>query len=191
MEPGETHNPLGREIESRDSRSGWQGLENGLHVVLFEPEIAANTGAIGRTCVAVGATLWLVRPLGFHLSDRYLRRAGLDYWRHLTWRAVDSLDDVSSILGRERMWAFSAHTAMAYTDAQFRSGDALVFGSERRGLPKTWISERPDHALRIPIRPEARCLNLANAVAVATFEALRQLNLADSGDGTQGKPFVV
>ena len=146
-----------------------------LHVVLLEPEIAANTGSIGRTCVAAGARLWLVRPLGFHLDDRYLRRAALDYWAHLDWRVVDSLDEVVSALGRDRLWSFSTQATRAYTDVNYRAGDALVFGPESRGLPASWLGGRPDRALRIPIRPEARSLNLANAVAIGLFEAVRQI----------------
>ena len=147
-----------------------------LHVVLVEPEIAANTGSIGRTCVAAGARLWLVRPLGFHLDDRYLRRASLDYWAHLDWRVVDGLDEVVSALGRDRLWSFSTRATHAYTDVAYQPGDALVFGPESRGLPASWLSERPDRALRIPIRPEARSLNLANAVAIGLFEAVRQIS---------------
>lgn len=152
-----------------------------LHVILVEPEIASNTGSIGRTCVAVGATLWLVRPLGFHLGDRHLRRAGLDYWDHLDCRVVDHLGEVAAALGRERLWSFSTKATRAYTDAVFRPGDALVFGPESRGLPPHWLSESADHALRIPIRPEARSLNLANAVAIAVFEAVRQIGEVDVG----------
>src|ERR1700749_1800752 len=106
-----------------------------LHVGLVEPEIAANAGAIGRTCVAAGATLWLVRPLGFHLDDRHRRRAGLDYWEHLRWRAVDHLDEVVSALGRDRLWSFSTRAVVNYTSVTYRTGDALVFGPESRGLP--------------------------------------------------------
>jgi tRNA (cytidine/uridine-2'-O-)-methyltransferase len=146
-----------------------------LHVVLVEPEIAANTGSIGRTCVAVGAMLWLVRPLGFHLDDRHLRRAGLDYWEHLDYRVVDHLDEVAATLGRDRLWSFSTKAAGIYIDAAYRAGDALVFGPETRGLPRHWLNDRPDRAVRIPIRPEARSLNLANAVAIAVFEAVRQI----------------
>ncbi len=146
-----------------------------LNVVLVEPEIALNTGSIGRTCVAAGATLWLVRPLGFHLDDRHLRRAGLDYWEHLSWRIVDSLDDVGAALGRDRLWSFSTKGTRIYTDAEYRPGDTLVFGPESRGLPEHWLSEQRDRVVRIPIRPEARSLNLANAVAVGTFEAVRQI----------------
>jgi tRNA (cytidine/uridine-2'-O-)-methyltransferase len=146
-----------------------------LHVVLFEPEIAANTGAIGRTCVVVGARLWLVRPLGFHLDDRHLRRAGLDYWEHLDLCLEDGLDKVAECLGRNRLWSFSTKANLVYTEAVFQFGDALVFGPESRGLPASWLEQCPDRSLRIPIRPEARSLNLASAVAVALFEGVRQL----------------
>jgi tRNA (cytidine/uridine-2'-O-)-methyltransferase len=148
-----------------------------MHVVLFEPEIAANAGSIGRTCVAAGAMLWLIRPLGFHLDDRSLRRAALDYWPHLTWRAVDGLDEVVAALGRDHLWSFSTRASRLYTDVRYQAGDALVFGPESRGLPAPWLNERPDRAVRIPIRPEARSLNLANAVAIALFEAVRQISV--------------
>jgi tRNA (cytidine/uridine-2'-O-)-methyltransferase len=148
----------------------------GLNVVLVEPEIAMNTGAIGRTCVAAGAMLWLVRPLGFHIDDRHLRRAGLDYWEHLSWRIVDSLDEVVAALGPDRLWSFSARASRSYTTASFLPGDSLVFGPESRGLPRHWLDQHPEHALRIPIRAEARSLNLGSAVAVAVFEALRQVS---------------
>src|SRR5262245_10919715 len=151
-----------------------------LHVVLLEPEIAANSGSIGRTCVAAGAMLWLVRPLGFHLDDRYLRRAGLDYWPHLSWRVVNGLDEVVAALGRDRLWSFSTKASRLYTGVSYQSGDALVFGPESRGLPASWLNERPDRAVRIPIRPEARSLNLANAVAIALFEAARQIEAPGS-----------
>src|SRR5207253_1507358 len=101
-----------------------------LHVVLVEPEIAANTGSIGRTCVAAGAMLWLVRPLGFHLDDRYLRRAALDYWPHLDWRVVDGLGEVVAALGRDRLWSFSTKATRVYTDVRYGPGEALVFGPE-------------------------------------------------------------
>jgi tRNA (cytidine/uridine-2'-O-)-methyltransferase len=152
-----------------------------LHVVLYHPEIAANAGAIGRTCVAAGAVLWLIRPLGFHLDDRHLRRAALDYWDHLEYKTVDSLEEVAAILGRDRLWSFSTRVAPVYTDAHYRPGDALVFGPESRGLPISWLEERRDRAVRIPIRPEARSLNLANAVAIGLFEAVRQIGRPDPG----------
>ena len=149
-----------------------------LHVVLVEPEIAANAGAIGRTCVAAGARLWLVRPLGFHLDDRHRRRAGLDYWEHLDWRVVDSWDEVVAALGAERLWLFSTRAERTYLEARYRRGDALVFGAESRGLPERLLARHADRSVRIPIRPEARSLNLANAVAIGLFEALRQVEAA-------------
>jgi tRNA (cytidine/uridine-2'-O-)-methyltransferase len=145
-----------------------------LHVVLVQPEIAANVGAIGRTCVAAGAMLWLVRPLGFHLDDRHRRRAGLDYWEHLSFQVVDDLDVVVASLGRDRLWSFTTKASQTYTEAAYQPGDGLVFGPESRGLPASWLEQRVNRNVRIPIRPEARSLNLANATAVAVFEALRQ-----------------
>lgn len=152
-----------------------------LHVVLYHPEIAANAGAIGRTCVAAGAVLWLVRPLGFRLDDRHLRRAALDYWEHLEYKVVDGLDEVVAALGRDRLWSFSTHAGRPYTEARFRPGDAMIFGPESRGLPASWLDERPDRAVRIPIRPEARSLNLSGAVAIGLFEAARQIGGPDPG----------
>src|SRR3954454_12428688 len=131
-----------------------------LNVVLLEPEIAANTGAIGRTCVAAGAMLWLVRPLGFHLDDRHRRRAGLDYWEHLRWRVVDSLNEAVDGFHGDRVWSFTTKASLPHFEARFPRGDALVFGPESRGLPDSWLAARPAaRLLRIPMRPEARSLN--------------------------------
>jgi tRNA (cytidine/uridine-2'-O-)-methyltransferase len=146
-----------------------------VNIVLYRPEIAANVGAIGRTCVAAGAKLWLVRPLGFLLSDRHRRRAGLDYWSMLDWAAVDDLDEVIQAPGIGRCWFFSCRAERSYSEVAYQRNDALVFGPESRGLPERILIEHADHALRIPIRPEARSLNLASAVAIALFEALRQV----------------
>jgi len=146
-----------------------------LSVVLHQPEIHYNTGSVGRTCVAVGAKLWLVRPLGFRLDDRHLRRAGLDYWQHLDYEAVDDWDALAAKLAGHGFWFFSKTAARSYTDAEFQPGDALVFGSESNGLPRALLAENSRRCLRIPIRPEARSLNLSVSVAVAVFEARRQL----------------
>jgi tRNA (cytidine/uridine-2'-O-)-methyltransferase len=144
-------------------------------VVLYQPEIAANVGAIGRTCVAAGARLWLVRPLGFHLDDRHRRRAALDYWEHLDLAVVDDLEQAASAPDIRRLWLFSTKATRPYTEVAYQPGDALVFGPESRGLPERLLAERAESAVRIPIRPEARSLNLANAVAIALFEAIRQI----------------
>jgi tRNA (cytidine/uridine-2'-O-)-methyltransferase len=148
-----------------------------LHVVLFQPEIAANVGAIGRTCVAVGAKLWLVRPLGFHLTDRHRRRAGLDYWDSLDWKALDSLEEVEAELGVERLWLMTTRARRLYSEVAYRPGDGLVFGPESRGLPDRLLAEREARAIRIPMRATARSLNLACAVAAAAYEARRQIGL--------------
>jgi tRNA (cytidine/uridine-2'-O-)-methyltransferase len=165
--------------------TGGEAYSLRLHVVLAEPEIAANAGAIGRTCVAVGAMLWLVRPLGFHMDDRHLRRAGLDYWPHLVWRVVDHLDEVLHAPGVGRPWFFSTRAGPSYTSVAYRPGDALVFGPESRGLPERLLLAHAGQSVRIPIRPEARSLNLANAVSIAVFEAVRQIALEnDHAPGT-------
>lgn len=145
-----------------------------LHIVLFQPEIPYNTGSVGRTCVAVAAKLWLVRPLGFRVDDYYLRRAGLDYWQHLEWEVVDDWDALLAALPVERHWYFTRFGERAYTSAQFAEGDVLVFGRESQGLPPEIVQERQERCLRIPTRPEVRSLNLSNSAAVAMYEALRQ-----------------
>jgi len=145
-----------------------------LHIVLYQPEIPHNTGSVGRTCVAVGAKLWLVRPLGFRLDDRRLHRAGLDYWQHLDWEVVDDWDTLCSRLGPRRFWFFSKTAAHGYSDVRFEPGDVLVFGSETQGLPQSLLQGNLERCLRIPMQPNARSLNLAVSVAVIAFEAKRQ-----------------
>ena len=143
-----------------------------LHIVLYEPEIPHNAGAVGRTCVAVGAKLWLVRPLGFQVDDRQLRRCGLDYWDHLVWDVVDDWDALRQQLPDAAVWLFSKTAATAYTEVRFQPGNVLVFGSESRGLPGRLL--QANRSLRIPIRPEARSLNLSVSVGIIAFEARRQ-----------------
>ncbi len=154
-----------------------------LHVVLYHPEIPQNTGSVGRSCVAVGAKLWLVRPLGFRIDDYYLRRAGLDYWEHLQWEAVD---DWAGLLARLNVeapgklpWYFTKTATQIYTSIDFLEGDVLVFGGESNGLPARLLETNRERTLRIPIRPEVRSLNLSNSVAIAAYEALRQWEKAN------------
>src|SRR5262249_6756576 len=106
-----------------------------LHVVLHQPEIPYNTGSVGRTCVAVGAKLWLVRPLGFRVDDYYLRRAGLDYWEHLAWQVVENWDELLAALPNNNRWLFTKKATRSYLDPQYKRGDVFVFGSESQGLP--------------------------------------------------------
>jgi len=146
-----------------------------IHIVLYQPEIPPNTGAIGRTCVAVGAKLWLVRPLGFQVDAKTLRRAGLDYWKHLEWQTVDSYEELDQHLPDARRWYFSKTASVSYTAAQFQQGDVFVFGSEGRGLPPSILQAGNASALVIPMRQEVRCLNLSCTVAIAAYEAIRQL----------------
>ena len=148
-----------------------------FHIVLHEPEIPPNTGAVGRTCVALQAKLWLIRPLGFQINEKSVRRAGLDYWQHLEFEIADHWDDFLQRLQSpaDRIWMFSRFATHSYLDVEFKSGDVLVFGSETRGLPTTLTQQRPDQLLRIPTHENVRSINLSSAVAVAGFEAARQL----------------
>ncbi|MFP6692423.1 MAG: tRNA (cytidine(34)-2'-O)-methyltransferase [Pirellulales bacterium] len=145
-----------------------------LHIVLYQPEIPQNAGSVGRTCVAVGAKLWMVRPLGFRTDDYYLRRAGLDYWQFLEWQVVDSWEELQENLPAKRLWYFSKNATRNYTDVKFKQADALVFGGESQGLPDTMLTDAGDAALWIPIRDQVRSLNVSNAVAVVAYEAVRQ-----------------
>ena len=145
-------------------------------IVLVEPEIPQNTGNIGRTCVAVGFRLWLVRPLGFELSEKQLKRAGLDYWQHLQLEIIDSLDEMLARFAGRRMWLFSKKAARLYTDVEFHENDVLVFGRETQGLPESLLEERSECAVRIPMAEEARSLNLATSVGIGSYECLRQIN---------------
>ncbi len=154
---------------------------DGFHVVLFEPEIPPNTGNVIRLCANTGARLHLIEPLGFRLEDRLLRRAGLDYHEWVTLTVHPSLDDFARTVAPRRLWAFTTHAARRFDEPRYEAGDALLFGPESRGLPKAWLAAHgAERCLRIPMRPGNRSLNLSNAVAVAVFEAWRQLGFAGS-----------
>lgn len=146
-----------------------------LHVVLYQPDIPQNTGNIGRTCVAVGAKLWLVRPLGFHLDAKHLRRAGMDYWRFVEWEAVDDLREIRERLPDRNWWYITKFGRQLVWDAQFGHGDVIVFGSETRGLPAGLLQENPGGTLQFPMHEEVRSLNLASTATAVVYEAVRQL----------------
>jgi tRNA (cytidine/uridine-2'-O-)-methyltransferase len=165
--------------ESRGARDDPAAM---LHVVLHEPEIPPNTGNIIRLCANTGARLHLVRPLGFRLDDRAVRRAGLDYHDMADVSVHASLDACFDALDRPRWFAFTTRAATTHDTASYRAGDALLFGAETRGLPQTIVNLCPaERRLRIPMLAGARSMNLSNAVAVAVYEAWRQLGYSGAG----------
>jgi tRNA (cytidine/uridine-2'-O-)-methyltransferase len=148
-----------------------------LHVALLEPEIPPNTGNIARLCAATGSALHLIGRLGFHLDESSLRRAGLDYWPAVDWRRHNSLADFMADMPSSRIFFFSAHAKQSYARIAYRDEDCLMFGSESRGLPMTLLQGHPDQIVTIPMPAgQVRSLNLATAVGIALYEALRQLN---------------
>ncbi|TDJ40628.1 MAG: tRNA (cytidine(34)-2'-O)-methyltransferase [Gammaproteobacteria bacterium] len=147
-----------------------------LHVMLFEPQIPPNTGNVMRLCANSGATLHLIGPLGFELDDTRLKRAGLDYRHWADVRQHDDLDQARLAAGIQRIYAFTTKGSRRHCDVRFAPGDGLLFGPETRGLPASLLEALgPDQCLRIPMQPESRSLNLANAVAIGLYEAMRQL----------------
>lgn len=152
-----------------------------MHVVLYQPEIPQNVGNIGRTCVALGATLWLVRPLGFELTEKRIRRAGLDYWRHLRVETVDSWEQLPERF-RTSAWRLTKHGSREYTQAQFAAEDVFLFGSESSGLPPAIRDREDGRALRVPMDPKVRSLNLSTCVGIVLYEARRQVTLSVSGE---------
>ena len=145
-----------------------------LHIVLVEPEIPANTGNIARTCAATGSVLHLVKPLGFDISDKAVKRAGLDYWHLVDVRVYENLDDFFEKNRPAVLRLFSTKAPRSYAEADYPDGCYLMFGKETKGLPEALLAAHYDDCVRIPIRMEARSLNLSNSVAVGVFEALRQ-----------------
>jgi tRNA (cytidine/uridine-2'-O-)-methyltransferase len=149
-----------------------------FNVVLVEPEIPPNTGNIGRLCLATGSRLHLVKPLGFSLDDRQLKRAGLNYWDEVDVRIWDSLRELQRVHGAAARYFFlTTKSERAYWDIEFRDGDFLVFGRETKGLPESLLAKNQEACLTIPMH-ETRSLNLATAVAIVLFEAVRQQHSA-------------
>jgi len=143
--------------------------------VLYQPEIPQNTGNIGRTCVAVGAHLWLVHPMGFRLEEKRIRRAGLDYWEHLHVREVTGWEALQAELPARPPWVFSRFAKRPLWSASLQRGDVFLFGSESRGLPAELLDPEDPRAVRLPTLPEVRSLNLATTVGIALYELLRQV----------------
>ena len=147
-----------------------------LHIVLVEPEIPQNCGNIARTCAATGCCLHLVRPLGFDISEKAVRRAGLDYWDKVEVRDYENLADFFARNDVKRMWCLSTKAPRSYTEASYEDGDYLFFGKETKGLPEDFLEAHRESCVKIPMREETRSLNLSNAVAITVYEALRQLS---------------
>jgi tRNA (cytidine/uridine-2'-O-)-methyltransferase len=145
-----------------------------LKVALLQPQIAPNTGNVARLCVATGAELHLVRPLGFVLSDHKLKRSAMDYWPRLKLTVHDDTDRFLAAAGESPRWFFSTTGTVPLWDADFRDGDWLIFGSETHGIDRGILAQHPDRVVRIPQAPGERCLNLSTAAGIALFEALRR-----------------
>ena len=145
-----------------------------FHIVLVEPEIPQNTGNISRTCAVTGTALHLVKPLGFSLDEKHLKRAGLDYWKDLTLFIHDSFEEIEKAYPEARFFLLTTHGVANYAQAQFRDGDFLVFGKETAGLPQALRERRAGDCYRVPMKPQQRSLNLSNTAALVLYEALRQ-----------------
>ena len=147
-----------------------------INIVLYSPEIPQNTGNISRTCAVTGAKLHIIKPIGFEISDRTLKRAGLDYWDKLDVTYYENFEDFMEKNPEGKKYYFSAHAKNSFADVEYPDGVYLVFGRESVGLPKEVIEENAENTLRIPMRKTLRCLNLSNSVAIAVYEVLRRNN---------------
>lgn len=150
-----------------------------MHIVMVEPEIPGNTGNVARLCAANHITLHLVKPLGFSLEDKYLKRAGLDYWPLVDVHIHENFDDVLRQYEGHRFFYLTTKSEQCYADIHFQYDDMLVFGRETKGLPEDLLKQYPDSCFRIPMVDAARSLNLSNSVAIVSYEAMRQLNFPD------------
>ena len=156
-----------------------------MHIVLHEPEIPANTGNIGRTCVATGTALHLIEPLGFRIDEKAIKRAGMDYWEHLDVSTYINYEDFCKKNPNAKVWFATTKAKHCYTDVEFGPDDYIMFGKESAGIPEEILVENEETCIRIPMEPKIRSLNLSNSVAIVLYEALRQQNFA--GMETEGK----
>jgi len=150
-----------------------------LNIVLVNPQIPSNTGNIARTCAITGARLHLVKPLGFSLEDKYLKRAGLDYWSLVNVEIYENLDEFLEKNKGGNFYYLTTKAKLRYSDAEYKDEDYLFFGSETKGLPEGLLRDNYDKSLRIPMKPVTRSLNLANSANIVLYEALRQLDFPD------------
>lgn len=156
-----------------------------LNIVLLEPEIPANTGNIGRTCVAAGAKLHLIEPLGFRITEKQVKRAGLDYWDKLDYAVYDNYDDFMEKNPNARIYMATTKAKRVYSEVQFEDGCYIMFGKESAGIPEEILVENEENTVRIPMFGDIRSLNLGNSVAIVLYEALRQQGFAHLN--TKGK----
>ena len=147
-----------------------------LNIILFEPEIPANTGNIGRTCVATGTSLHLIEPLGFRLNDKTLKRAGMDYWQHLDVTRYDDWNDFMERNPNAKIYFATTKATKVYTEVEYEPDCFIMFGKESAGIPEETLVKHPETCVRIPMMGETRSLNLSNSVAIVLYEALRQNN---------------
>lgn len=152
-----------------------------VNIVLLEPEIPANTGNIGRSCVATGSVLHLIRPLGFSVDDKYIKRAGMDYWAQLDVRYYDNFDDFLDQNGHPVVFMTSSKVHKCYAEVDYPPGAFIMFGKESAGIPAEILARSPETCVRIPMVPRVRCLNLGSSVAVVLYEALRQQGFVGLG----------
>lgn len=155
-----------------------------MNIILHEPEIPANTGNIGRTCTATGTSLHLIRPLGFRINDKMLKRAGMDYWNHLDVHYYDDFNDFLAKNPGARIYMATTKSKQCYTDVRYEEDCFIMFGKESAGIPEEILLDYKETAVRIPMGHEMRSLNLGNSVAIILYEALRQngfLNLEEQG----------
>ncbi|MEZ6137995.1 MAG: tRNA (cytidine(34)-2'-O)-methyltransferase [Pirellulaceae bacterium] len=148
-----------------------------LHVVLYQPEIPPNTGNIGRTCVALGAKLWIVRPMGFRLDSSQIKRSGLDYWDDLALEVVDHWEQIEERLPSNKIWLLTKYGDKSHCSVKYETGDVLVFGNESAGLPEAIHARYAHRQLVIPMPGPVRCLNLATSAGIVMYEASRQIGL--------------
>lgn len=150
-----------------------------MHIILHQPEIPANTGNIGRTCVASGTDLHLIEPLGFRLTEKEIKRAGMDYWEHLQVTRYMNFDEFRSLHKGARIWMATTKAKHVYSDVSFAPDDYIMFGKESAGIPEEILLEYEETCIRIPMEPRIRSLNLSNSVSIILYEALRQQHFAD------------
>lgn len=150
-----------------------------MNIVLHQPEIPANTGNIGRTCVATGSSLHLIEPLGFRIGEKELKRAGMDYWEHLDVHRYMNYEEFKSMNPGAKIWMATTKARRAYTEVEFGPDDYIMFGKESAGIPEEILVENEENCIRIPMLDEIRSLNLSNSVAIVLYEALRQNNFSN------------